>query len=106
MDEVQTAEYLAGALETGIPSYMLPALISVSRTNTSLERALTEYGRLGHAPIACCAAPMSVLDLHCTGVVRSKVEELQYVKLLVMSIIGLCGVDERHPRIPGNEALP
>lgn len=28
--DVQTAEYLAGALETGIPSYMLPVLISVS----------------------------------------------------------------------------
>ncbi|CAM9275362.1 unnamed protein product [Scytosiphon promiscuus] len=27
--DVQTAEYLSGALETGIPSYMLPALISV-----------------------------------------------------------------------------
>ncbi|CAM9649365.1 unnamed protein product [Hapterophycus canaliculatus] len=27
--DVQTAEYLSGALETGIPSYMLPALISL-----------------------------------------------------------------------------
>lgn len=30
--DVQTAEYLAGALESGVPSYMLPALISVRQT--------------------------------------------------------------------------
>lgn len=29
--DVQTAEYLSGALEAGIPSSMLPALISVRR---------------------------------------------------------------------------
>lgn len=28
--DVQTAEYLSGALETGIQAYMLPAMISVS----------------------------------------------------------------------------
>lgn len=27
--DVQTAEYLAGALETGISAFMLPALVSV-----------------------------------------------------------------------------
>lgn len=33
--DVQTAEYLSGALETGIPAYLLPALITVSKGNTS-----------------------------------------------------------------------
>ena len=42
--DVQTAEYLSGALETGIPSYLLPSLISVSgaplliRPNTCTAR--------------------------------------------------------------------
>ncbi len=31
--DVQTAEYLSGALETGIPAYLLPALITVSEGN-------------------------------------------------------------------------
>lgn len=33
--DVQTAEYLSGALETGIQAYMLPAMISVGSTRTS-----------------------------------------------------------------------
>ena len=33
--DVQTAEYLSGALETGIQAYILPALISVSSARTS-----------------------------------------------------------------------
>lgn len=38
--DVQTAEYLSGALETGIPPYMLPALISVSGPSLAPESAV------------------------------------------------------------------
>lgn len=33
--DVQTAEYLSGALETGIQAYVLPAMISVSSASTA-----------------------------------------------------------------------
>lgn len=34
--DVQTAEYLAGALESGVAPYMLPALISVRGTGSNI----------------------------------------------------------------------
>lgn len=42
--DVQTGEYLAGALEAGIPYYMLPALITVRTLSLLIEAVMaTEF---------------------------------------------------------------
>lgn len=40
--DVQTAEYLAGALESGVAPYMLPALISVRGKGSNMFHGLPE----------------------------------------------------------------